>query len=30
VPPIRIYYDRKPVALLVVRLHHASRAPITR
>lgn len=30
VPPFRIYYQRHPDALLIVRVYHQSRRPITR
>jgi plasmid stabilization system protein ParE len=30
VPPIRIYYQRRPDGLWVVRLYHQARRPITR
>lgn len=28
VPPIRIYYQRRPGALWIIRFHHQSRSPI--
>ena len=30
VPPFRIYYQRHPDALLIVRVYHQARRPITR
>ena len=30
VPPFRIYYQRHPAALLIVRVYHQTRRPITR
>jgi plasmid stabilization system protein ParE len=30
VPPFRIYYQRQPAELLIVRMYHQTRRPITR
>jgi len=30
VPPFRIYYQRQPAELLIVRVYHQTRRPITR